>query len=85
MLKNLWNRINNMGIKAEEKSRLFRIALEIPAGLAGMLLWLVIRTWCLGTPDWMLCFIGYPVMAAVFVSVFYSYNHTFVDRRPKTL
>ena len=58
MMNRLWNRIDQLKIAAEGKFRLFRTALEIPAGVVGLLVWLVIRTCCLRTCDWMLCFVG---------------------------
>ena len=83
MLGKLWNRIDRLNIKRASKYRLFRIALEIPAGLLGLLVWLLIRAHFLGTWDWMLCFIGYPLIVIHFVSVFYSCRHDFRGRKRK--
>ena len=79
MLNFLWNHIEQLNLRAENKLRLFRIALEIPAGVIGLLLWLVIRNWCLKTWDWMICFTGYPIMTTWFVAIFYSCRHNFHD------
>ena len=72
MLNSLWNRISRRNWSAEGKFRLFRLALEVPAGLAGLLLWLIVRIWCLKTWDWMVCFVGYPVILAWLVTVLFS-------------
>ena len=77
MLRSLWNRIDHISIKPESKCLLFRIALEIPSGLAGLLLWLILRSWCLKTWDWMVCFVGYPVIAAWFFAVLFCWRHEF--------
>ena len=80
MLIHLWDHIDQMNIKVANKFRLFRIILEIPAGLIGLLLWLVIRIWCLKTWDWMICFIAYPVIITWLIAIFYSCRHDFRDR-----
>ena len=81
MLGFLWDHIEQLNLKTENKFHLFRIILEIPAGVIGLLLWLFIRIWCLKTWDWMICFIGYPVITTWLVAVLYSCRHDFHDSR----
>ena len=79
MLINLWRCIDRINIKAESKLRLFSLALEIPAGMSGILIWLVIRIWCLRTLDWLVCFIGYPAVTAWIIAILFTYSHEFHD------
>ena len=79
MLNFLWNHIEHLNLRAENKFRLFRIIPGIAAGVIGLLLWLVIQNWCLKTRDWMICFIGYPVIITWFIAIFYSCRHDFHD------
>ena len=85
MLHFLWDHIEQLNLKAENKFRLFRATLEIPAGLIGLLLWFFIRIWCLETLDWMICFIGYPIIITWFIAVFYSCRHDFRDGKNHSL
>ena len=85
MLDLLWKRINYINLQAESKFRIFRIALEIPAGLTGLLLWLIIRSRYLQTRDWMVCFIGYPIIISWFISILFICRHPFQNGSTKNL
>ena len=85
MLNHLWKRINRLNIKAAGKYRLFRFALELPAALAGLLLWWVLPFPALKVWDRMLCFMGYPVLLACLFAFLYCCNHDFTDISGKSL
>ncbi len=40
----------------------FRLLNCLLAGLAGGLTWLLVRSFALDSLDWLICFVGYPVM-----------------------
>lgn len=58
------------------RCRCFRILNCIVAGLFGLILWLIVRLFALDSPDWMICFIGYPVVVhGLFGSTLYINAH----------
>ena len=75
----LFTCIDSINLKAEHKFTLFRIVLVLLSAVLGLLMWLLIHSRILSAPDYMICFIGYPAIAAWIVSVLYCYNHTFHD------
>ncbi len=40
----------------------FRLLNCLLAGLAGGMVWLLVRSFALDSLDWLICFVGYPVM-----------------------
>lgn len=76
-MKTLWTYIDSKDWQAESKYRFTLTILGILFALAGLILWLIIRPWILSTLDWMLCFIGYPIVISWFVVVIYSFRHDF--------
>lgn len=78
-MKNLWTYIENKNWHADTKYRVALLILGTLFALAGLALWLIIRIWALSTWDWMVCFIGYPVVISWFVVLLYSCNHDFHD------
>ena len=46
----------------DKRRRCFLFLNSLLAGLAGLVLWLVVRVFALDSFDWLLCFVGYPVM-----------------------
>ena len=75
----LWKRIDDMDMKAESKFRLFRFVTEMLSAAAGLLIWLALRGLLPAGRGWAVCFIGYPFMISLFVSVIYVFNHSFCD------
>ena len=78
-MKSLWNYIDQKNWTEGSKYRITLIILSILFSTAGLLTWLVIRIWALQTFDWMLCFVGYPILIAILVLFFYSINHQYHD------
>ena len=84
-MKKLWNRVDGLNLKAGKKLRLFRLTLEFSSALLGLLIWLLIQNRILNTWDWLICFIGYPVMITWIASMLYSCNHDFHDGKQASL
>lgn len=81
-MKYIWNKIEDKKWKAATKYRAFLWVLGIISGAIGLILWGFVQIWTLKTLDWMVCFVGYPVIISWFVVLLYSCNHDFHDRRP---
>lgn len=78
-MKYLWTYIDEKNWRAETKFQVTLFILGILFALIGLVVWLVIRTWILSTWDWMICFIGYPIVLSWFFVFLYSCNHDFHD------
>lgn len=78
-MKNLWTYIEKKKWLADTKYRVALLILGTLYALAGFAAWLIIRIWALSTWDWMVCFLGYPVVISWFVVFLYSCNHDFHD------
>ena len=76
-MNNLWTFIDERNWSVRTKYTVILLILGVLFGLAGFLVWLVVRNWALSTPDWMLCLIGYPILASWYTVVFYSCGHEF--------
>ena len=81
-MNHLWTYINHKNWHEETKYRIALLLLGILFALIGFGIWLVISIWILSSWDWMLCFIGYPIIISWFVVFFYSCRHGFHDRKP---
>ena len=46
----------------EAREKCFLLLNCTGSGMVGLVTWLIVRIFALHTPDWMVCFIGYPVM-----------------------
>ena len=46
----------------ERRHWCFRLLNCVTAGLTGLLAWLMIRGFALDSTDWLICFVGYPVI-----------------------
>lgn len=75
----LWSYIDSKKLHEATKYRLLLIILGLLSALAGFGIWLIIRLFALSTLDWMLCFVGFPVILSWFVVFFYSCRHDFHD------
>ena len=78
-MKNLWTYIDKKKWHADTKYRVALLILGTLYALAGFAVWLIIRIWALSTWDWMVCFLGYPVVISWFVVFFFSFIHDFHD------
>ncbi len=76
-MKLLWSWIDKKNMPVYAKYRLALLTAGVLSALLGFVLWLVIRSWTLSTADWMVCFIGYPVIISWLVVFFYSCHHAF--------
>lgn len=76
-MNTLWTLIDEKKWKPETKYAVILSILGTLFGLVGFLVWLIIKNWAFSTPDWMLCFIGYPVLLSWYIVVFYSCGHEF--------
>ncbi len=70
-MKMLWDLIEKQKWTAKTKYAVTLLLLGTLFALAGFSVWMVIRPYILSTVDWMLCFIGYPVVISWFVFIFY--------------
>ncbi len=68
-MKKLWIYLDEKNLPAVNKYHLAFILYGSLSALFGFLLWSVLRIWMFSTLDWMICFIGYPVVIS-FVIVF---------------
>lgn len=78
-MKYLWSWLERRSWKAATKYRALLWLMSLLSGLAGALLWAVVQLWTLKTVDWLLCFVGYPVVASWLGVVLYGYRHEFCN------
>ena len=81
-MRYLWNYIEDKNWKAGTKYRAFLWVLGFIFGVIGLILWSFVQLWTLKAMEWMICFVGYPVILSWFVVFLYSCNHDFHDGRP---
>ena len=79
LMNTLWTYIDDKKWRAKTKYNVILLILGSLFGLAGFCVWLVVRNWAFSTIDWMLCFIGVPVLVSWYIVVFYSCRHVFSD------
>lgn len=79
MIKLLWNLIDRKNYPIETKIKMVLLISGILYGLFGFLIWLPVHLIALDSLDWLLCFIGYPIILSCFTVVFYSCRHEFHD------
>lgn len=77
MLRLLWNCFEKKDWKIFSKQRAFFGALMLLSGMIGYCIWLIVSLYALKTLDWMICFIGYPILIGVFIGYLYTCNHDF--------
>ncbi len=78
-MKNLWTYIDAKAWKDETKYVVISMILGTLAGLAGFVLWFIIRSWALSSWDWMVCFIGYPFVITWLYVFLYSGRYNLHD------
>jgi len=78
-MKHLWNYIDRLNRHAEAKYRSAELILAALYGLLGFAGWLIAGRRLFSAWDWMVCFIGYPVIISRLVVFLYYCNHDFHD------
>jgi len=81
-LNKIWTYIEKQKWQAETKYRIALLIFGTLYALIGFSVWLIIRNWTLSTWDWMICFVGYPVIISLIVVFLYSCNHDFHNGKP---
>ena len=81
-MKYIWNKIEDKNWKTATKVNAFLWVLGVLYGSIGLVVWSVVRIWALKTLDWMICFVGYPVIISWLVVLLYVCNHDFHDGKP---
>lgn len=84
MIMKLWKRIDKKNITEVAKYKLILFILSLIYGAIGLLAWLAVRLIALKTLDWLVCFIGYPVVLSWGVVLYYSFTHNFHDGKYDT-
>ena len=79
-MNRLWTYIDSKSWHEKTKYQMILLILGTVFALIGFGIWLLIRHWAFTTWDWMVCFIGYPITASMFVVFFYSCRHDFHDK-----
>ena len=82
-MKSIWNYLEEKDWKASTKFRAFLFIEALICGLIGFAVWGVIQFFALSSIDWMICFIGYPVIFSWFAVFIYTTNNDFTDGLPE--
>ena len=80
-MKFLWNWLDQRNWRASAKYRMALLVLSVLFGLGGALVWAIVQLWTLKTVDWLICFVGYPVVISWWLGIVYAYNHSFHNKR----
>lgn len=78
-MKNLWNYIDNKNWKAENKYRALFFIMGTVFAAIGFFTWLIVSRWVLDSPEWAVCFAGYPVVFSLFWGFVYTADAQFHD------
>lgn len=77
-MKYLWNHVDQLNYTTTQKQKLFLFLNSLIFGLLGFLFWIPVQFFTLRTLDWLVCFVGYPVMfLGLLGGILYLYNHEF--------
>ncbi len=76
-MKGLWRYIDEKDWKSMSKYKIAYLILAIISSILGFALWSVLRIWILSSRQWMICFIGYPILFSLFLVFFYGCKHEF--------
>lgn len=80
-MKLLWDWLDQRTWRAAAKYRMALLLLSVLFGLGGALVWSIVQIWTLKTTDWLICFVGYPVLVSWYLGIVYGYNHCFHDKK----
>ncbi len=79
-MKRLWNWIDSKSWNPERKNAVFTWIVSTLACLAGVVVWLLLSFFGLGSAEWLLVFAGSPVFGA-FIAVFlFTCRHPFCEK-----
>lgn len=81
-MKHLYNYLENTNFRATTKFRLFLLIEALLYGLGGFAVWGIIQLFALRSVEWMICFIGYPIIFSWFLVFVYTLNNDFTDGMP---
>lgn len=63
-MNTLWNYIDQKTWEKEKKYKVLLFLVSVIAAMVGFFTWLIIQNWICSTWEWMLCFMGYPILIA---------------------
>ncbi len=81
-MKKIWDLIDQRNWSASAKQTFAFWIFGILSMTAGYFLWKIIGLRMLGSVDWMLCFMGYPVIFSFVMVYMYACRHEFHDGTP---
>ncbi len=82
-MKHLYTFLEYKNWRAATKFRVFLLLEALIYGLAGFAVWGIVQLFALRSVEWMICFIGYPVIASWFLVFVYTINRDFTDGMPE--
>ncbi len=78
-MKAIWNYLDEKNWKRNTKYGLMQLLLGTVSAAAGFVLWLFLRKWAFSGTEWMICFIGYPLILSCVTVFLYESRHEFHD------
>ncbi len=78
-MKKVWNYIDGKNWKRDTKYRLMQLILGTISAAAGFVLWLILREWAFSGGEWMICFVGYPLLISCVTVFIYESRHELHD------
>jgi len=78
-MKSLWDQIDRFDLSVKAKLRIAFLFQGIIYAIGGFLAWSLISHWAFASTDWLICFVGYPVIASFFITAVYSCLHKFSE------
>lgn len=82
IMNGLWTYIDNKNWTVKTKYLAILSILSAISGIIGIIIWLIVRIRFFSTPDWIICFIGYPIIISWIVVIIYSCRHDFHNGDP---
>lgn len=79
-MKHLWMYLDRKKWKSETKYRTLLLIAEAVSALAGLAVWLILRICFQISWNWIIYWIGCPVVLSWLVVFFYSCHHEFHDK-----
>ncbi len=76
-MKQLWQWIERKSWKRNSKYQVFTLLCALISAMLGLILWGLISPFAFSSLDWMICFLGYPVVCSFFLVFFYASRHPF--------
>ncbi len=76
-MKNLWSYIEDKNWNEDTKYAVILLIISALAAAAGLALWLLVGIWVFSAPNLAVCFVGYPVLIAMYVAILYLFRHEF--------